>query len=281
MQKLTLKLCLPGLLLVLLLAACDEPQEGCLDVEATNFDVTADRACDDCCTSPKLVLTVSQVFDTLVWIPDSAYQNDLGQWFRIRNSAFYLSDFELVKSGEVLEVEDTLRLKIFGANVGDTLNRTLKNDFVLARRTSVDFTVGAFRPSGTFEEVRLRLGLNAQSNAVIPGSVSSSHPLYRQADSLWLGRDNGFAWLMLAIRRDTAAATPTDTLRFTAADLGGQPLTLTGTGTFKHEVGYNFKIKLRINYDVLLSGVDLQNTSPNQWKSKIVANLPAALEVLE
>ena len=44
------------LYVVLSLTACFEPQEGCTDIAATNFDASADENCTDCCTYPKLQL---------------------------------------------------------------------------------------------------------------------------------------------------------------------------------------------------------------------------------
>src|SRR5690349_2250009 len=96
--------------LVLCQQACFEPKYGCLDIAATNFNPAADKDC--CCRYPKLLLDVNQVYDTLVFRQDSLYPGTGGHLFRIRNVAFYLSDFQLIKDGVTFETEDVVDLKV-------------------------------------------------------------------------------------------------------------------------------------------------------------------------
>ena len=53
----------PILLYLLSLTSCFEPQEGCLDISAVNFDASADKDCDKsgcACIYPKLQVAVDQ-----------------------------------------------------------------------------------------------------------------------------------------------------------------------------------------------------------------------------
>jgi hypothetical protein len=254
--------------------ACDEPTEGCLDVEAVNFDVTADRACDDCCTSPRLVCSVLQEYGGRVWKPDTAYQNAAGQWFRVKSISYYLSDFQLFRSGEAFVVEDTLRFRTFGAQVGDTTSEVLRNDFALVRRTAVDYPVGRFRPSGSFGSVQCRLGLDAPANRVVPSKAAAGHPLARQADSLWLSRPEGYVWLQIVLTKDSVAATAPDTLRFVAADFSS-PVFFKNDDQFFHEQGFDLRVNLTADYAVLFADVNF-GQPPSNWKSQIATKLPLA-----
>ena len=113
---------------------CEPPTRGCLDIEATNLDVSADAPCeDDCCTYPQLVLTVNQEYNGAIWRPDSAYQNDLGYWFRIRSIVFYLSDFTFFQNGTSYQITDSLRMKVYNVAV-DTTEAVFLDDVQLVRR---------------------------------------------------------------------------------------------------------------------------------------------------
>ena len=87
-----LRIGLLSILMAVLLSACYEPTEGCLDVRATNFDLDADEGCADCCTYPELSLRFENV-----WVyPDSVaplrlhtfYVDAVGNPFRFERIRF-------------------------------------------------------------------------------------------------------------------------------------------------------------------------------------------------
>jgi hypothetical protein len=257
------------------LPACFEPQEGCLDIAATNFDASADKDC--CCEYPQLILSLDQRFGDPIFLNDSIYLSTDGHPFRIRSIAFYLSDFQLFQNGNALAVSDTLTLQTFAEAANDTLPTRFTDDFLLVRRTPIDYAVGTFRPDGAFERVRFRLGLSAEAQRVVPSLAPTSHPLYLQSDSLWEGRDEGFVWLQAVVLRDTAAATLPDTLRLTRADVSD--FFVDATNTFQHATGYNFRLALRADYQKLFDGLNWTAHDIPAWKAQMVANLPTVFSV--
>jgi len=258
---------------------CEPPTRGCLDIEATNLDVSADAPCeDDCCTYPQLVLTVNQEYNGAIWRPDSAYQNDLGYWFRIRSIVFYLSDFTFFQNGTSYQITDSLRMKVYNVAV-DTTEAVFLDDVQLVRRIPTEYSVGTFRRSGVFDQFQCRLGLSNLRNEVIPALAPGGHPLARQADSLWLNQTDKFVWMQIVVARDSASATPLDTLRFTAADFGGQSPSIQKDTWLEHELGFDFLLTLTANYYELLKGIDFANTNQTVWKSKIISNLSTSFDV--
>lgn len=252
--------------------ACEAPQRGCLDIEATNLNVAADKPCEDgCCKYPNLIISVNQEYNSAIWKTDTAYSNDLGQWFRIKSVVFYLSDIVLTQQGSPYQTDDVITLKrLSGA---DTTTQVFTDDFLLIRRTPVDYTVGAFRRSGVFEQVDARLGLTAAANTVLPSSATGGHPLAKQNDSLWLNHTDRYVMMQIIMTRDTNVATTPDTLRFTQEDLGADGWKFTRTVSLTHEVGFDFNFDLTLDYFQLFKGVDLASTGISQWKAKIVSNL--------
>lgn len=259
--------------LLLSLASCFDPKEGCLDIAATNFDAAADEDC--CCVYPQLVLTVNQVYDTLAFKNDSLYLAENGQWFRLRSVAFYLSDFQLFQNGELFRVSDTLTLNTFAGS--DTSAQLFTNDFQLVRRSPLVYPVGTFRQDGIFEEVNFRFGLSDDAQKVVPTKAPAGHPLSAQTDSLWRGQANGFVFLQVVVVRDSLSATPNDTLRFLQTDLG-QPR-IGAVGQFLHPTGYDFPLLLTADYKKMFEGVNWSVHDISAWKTRIVANLPDVFSV--
>lgn len=256
------------------LSACFEPRDGCLDIEATNFDAAADKNC--CCAYPLLNLTLLPRYDTLVWKPDTAYQYAPGKWFRLKQAVFYLSDFQLTQAGMAFPVSDTLSLKTWGTG-NDTVPLTFTNDFQLVRRTATNYNVGTFRPSGLFETIRFRIGLADAANRTIPALAPEGHALRSQPEGLWLGRDTGYVALKLVFTRDTFSSTVPDTLRFFRPDFSN--LLLEKDGPFTHESGYDLKLKLTVDYREIFRDVDLSSGDISAWKTQIIANLPQIFHV--
>ncbi|TNE66990.1 MAG: hypothetical protein EP344_02140 [Bacteroidetes bacterium] len=266
---------IPVILLgIVWLASCYEPREGCLDIEATNFDAAADNNC--CCTYPELKINLLPRYDTLVWKPDTAYEYASGKWFRLKQAVFYLSAFELLQSGQSYPVSDTLAFSVWDA-AGDTLQQTLTDDYVLIRRTQVKYSAGTFRPSGQFGSVRFRVGLQDAPNRIIPGLVPAGHILAPQAEQLWLGRDTGFVALKLILTRDTFSTTPPDTLVFHRPDFDN--LVIQKDGIFNHESGYDMELDLTTDFREMFRDVDLSSGDKVAWKNQIWANLTTVFRV--
>ncbi len=263
--------------IIFCLTACFEPQEGCQDIAATNFDASADEQCSDCCTYPKLQLEVVQRYDTLTFLENRPYQASNGQWFVLKSVSLYLSDFQLFQNGESFMVSDTVGLRTYAPTGSDTLREIFTDDFVLVRRTPLVNEVGTFRNDGVFEKVRFRLGLDADAQRVIPRLAPAGHPLRIQSDSLWHERAAGFVFAQVIVARDTITGTIPDTLALTQADL--PDFFLEGTGAFVHETGYNFTIKLTADHKKLLDGIDWTTGDISAWKVRIAANMQDAFSV--
>ncbi len=259
-------------------SGCFEPKEGCLDIEATNFDAAADENC--CCIYPKLIVEAQHRYggDSVQYLPDSLYEDDAGQIFRIKSVVFYLSEIQLFQGSDVFTVSDTAQLQTYATTGNDTIKEIFTDDFLLMRRTPVDNPAGEFRPAGTFERVKIRLGLSPDAQRVVPRLTPSGHPLRIQGDSLWYGPATGYVFLQAVVVRDSDIATKPDTLAFTAADLPG--FFIEQTGSFVHPSGgFDFRLRLRIDYKKLFEGINWTNGDIPAWKTQVVANLPGVFSV--
>jgi hypothetical protein len=263
---------------VMAFSACYEPQDGCLDIEATNFNASADNDC--CCEYPLLVVEALHRYgsDTVQYLPDSLYVNDAGQIFRIKSVVFYLSEIQLFQGAGAFSVTDTVQLQTYAPSGSDTLKEAFTDDFLLVRRSPVDNPVGDFRPAGVFDKVRMRLGLSPDAQRVIPRLAPSGNPLRIQGDSLWYGPSVGYVFLQAVVVRDSMQATKPDTLAFTQADL--PDFFIEKTGSYLHQSGgYDFRLNLGIDYKKLFDGINWTDGDIPAWKSQIVVNLPSVFSV--
>ncbi|MBL7826876.1 MAG: hypothetical protein JNJ57_09620 [Saprospiraceae bacterium] len=259
-------------LLMAILVGCFDPQEGCLDIAAVNYYPAADEDC--CCRYPKLIINADQTYDTQLFKQDSLYPTADGHLFRIKSIAFYLSEFQLFKNGNVFLMGDSLEFKTYDAAQNDTISRLFTDDFTLIRRVPFANQVASFREDGAFDQIRFRLGLNESAETIIPSLTASSHPLYPQKENLY---QQGFVFFQAVVVRDSAALTAPDTLNFFRQDL--PDLFITGQGDFIHQIGTDFTLTLHADWSRLFDGVNWTVHDIPAWKSKIVANMPSVFSV--
>ncbi|MEL6719310.1 MAG: hypothetical protein AAFP82_11385, partial [Bacteroidota bacterium] len=146
--------------MALFFQSCYENMEGCLDVNATNFDVAADRECEDCCTYPLLRLAVQHVYtakvlekDTLVRFNlDKPYTLDSINFFSLTDLRYYISEIKLVReNGDLVDIEEEVEV-ILLQGLDTVPDFTTKDNFVLIDRSNITPSrIGTFRENGSFK----------------------------------------------------------------------------------------------------------------------------------
>ena len=275
------KPCLPLLTLLLallMLPACYEPEEGCLDVNASNFDPSADRNCaDDCCNYPSLNFRINHLMGEQNLDYDSVfYDNGTSDSIRIVKIVYFISEVALLGSQNNLVINDEL---LASTVAGDALS--LIDDFTLVdylRGQSYDF--GDFRTKGTYDSLTFRIGLNNTVNTIDPSSVTDGHPLSIQSDSMWLDTlDIGYALAQVSLVRQSSNS---DTLNYfiptenNSLEVGlGVDLTI--------DFGETTTISLDVDYLKWLAGIDFVAIGENETEvvTKIVNNLPNSISISE
>ena len=110
MKKQLIILCL---LVLALCSSCYEVVEGCLDTNAVNFAIDADRECEDCCTYPTLSIRFVNIWDdgdtSFTFNYNAIYEDAGGQAFSFNRITYYLKDFALIEdSGNQVFTVDTV-----------------------------------------------------------------------------------------------------------------------------------------------------------------------------
>ncbi len=262
------------LILLCICSACFEPQEGCLDVLATNYDVSADEPCADCCEYPKLTLEVEHMMgDTSLRYGDP-YSLDAVHFFKMARIRFYISDLRLERAGLSVGSTDSLQLEL-GLGTARVL-QSIEDNFALIQRNRFSFGLGRFQEIGTFDSLRFQVGVGLPANTADPADLPGGHPLAPQTDSMHWSLDSGYIYNQVLLLRDTFASTDTTWL-----SIGfpknlvevvlpyGRPVTL----------GFDVVVPLRIDYMEWLEGINFVADTEEQMIAKIVNNTAKAFNI--
>jgi len=222
------------MLVGLLLLSCSKPEEGCLDIRATNFDATADESC--CCTYPVLRLLLSHAAGSVFHSPDSVYVNDAGQSYRIMGVDYFLSDVALLVEGTGwVRVSDSLTVTLEDGSI-----LTVDDDILHVSRNQSSYSVGTLLTEGVIDSISFRIGLIPDLVSVDPEAFPADHPLHSPPDVL-VDPTGGFGSVAVKL---IAPAENGDTLTWSAAlstrvtlDVGQTVLT-----------GYDVEIPMTVDY---------------------------------
>lgn len=268
--------------IILFLSACYELKEGCLNIEATNYDVSADDMCPKCCTFPKLsVLVLHYVVSPSR--PDSVfavkyatkYQGllDSNQFFFLDRGRFFISNVKLIRSsGEEVGVKDSVLLPRI---IGDSIS--LENNFSKHDRDILQAaSLGTVRTEGMFSGVKFTLGVPQIVLDEVQIDSIKSGALFVRSDTLSYDSLTGIIPTRFIIRPDTLADTPKIDFRFKEP----REITLPFAQPVAIERGFNIKLVLGFNYSILLQDVDFRNDDAATIRAKIDSQLTNAFSIV-
>ncbi len=150
MSKLIL---IASLFLALLLSACQETEDGCLDLLSSNYNFNAVTECDSCCTYPNVRFNYRIDFDTLLsrgLIDTFFLENSDSLMLILHNMKLSTGAYTFVGSNESYRVIDSLR-------VGNT---HIRDDYILAEAIS-SYAIGQVRYAGQTSAIQFSVGIDA------------------------------------------------------------------------------------------------------------------------
>lgn len=270
------------LLICCLLTSCFQPETGCLDIEASNFELSADEPCgtDDnsgsCpCTYPNISIGIlDQDFAKQNFVRGDIYQVE-GGYIRIKSLKFYLSEFRFIRSdGEYIGVEDTITLTTFADE-----SALFKDDFLLISQQT-NASIGMIKQSAIYDSIRFLVGISPAANTADPTTIrSSNHPL--ADDDMHFGtQDEGYIFNRIVLTKDTITdlrdTIPTEDIIF---EIGGNDklVEIKLPVSYKNTSGKSFSVgTLRIDHAKWFDGInfaaDLDALMREETISTIVLN---------
>ncbi|MEP6793897.1 MAG: MbnP family protein [Saprospiraceae bacterium] len=225
---------------------CTSRVEGCLDVAAANFDFSADRSCEDCCTYPLLSISLSQKwndrnFSTADTV--NTFKDKNGLAYKINDLKYFLSSWSWLDS-------DLHRYSVDSAEIscnGGFLSYT--PDIILVDSRQFQYTLGTIRQSPLIDSVDLKLGLPVDLDC-IDATSTDIPPVFSSSSPLWDKRSGTRASIRLVLQRDTSVQTLDTLYIHTLQDIGLRY-------DFGFSAGIPTTIKLTVDYAKWFSNADI------------------------
>jgi hypothetical protein len=165
--------------------ACTTRVEGCLDVGAVNFDLDADRACEECCQFPVLSISLSQKWnDRNFTTEDTLY--DIHQVpYMVKDLRYYLSSFSWFDAGGAVYTVDTTVIRCGASALPYT------SDIIEIESRRFSYNLDTFHVFPIIDSLRFDVGCLDRFDCVdegdmlTPAVLSGASPLW---DSLSMQR---------------------------------------------------------------------------------------------
>ena len=249
----------PGFLL--LLTGCNTRIEGCLDIAAANFDLNADRACEDCCTYPSLSISLSQKWNDRNFRTNDTLTDINHIDYRILDLKFFLSSWRWFDNDLITYTVDSAEI----ACNGSILHYT--PDIILVDTAQFVYTLGTIRESPLIDSVELNFGLLSALDCIDATAIST--PVILSDESpLWDHQLASRAALRIIFQKDLSIETFDTVYIHTRRDMS---------------LGYDLEFRARlpaslnlsVNYALWFSNVDIQD--PASIESSILAGIPGSI----
>lgn len=157
---------------ILFLESCYNPQEGCLDTQASNYAIIADRSCEDCCQYPELMIKMVHMMQDSSFDATDTFVNQMGQRYSIQDVRFYLAGFILKQQDTELKVRETL--------TPSNANLDITDDVVLWRSVDDKAVIGTVKAHGFFQGLSFNVGIDSVMLNSIYDNIQSGHPLSKE-----------------------------------------------------------------------------------------------------
>lgn len=207
-------------MMVLLISACYEPQEGCLDPNAVNYDVEADINAN--CTYPALSIAFGHNWGDTTFSYDATYLDENGEDYQIRFMGFFLRDFEvkLQENGEYVPISG----KVNSVRLQNGMFHNYPEELVFVESRNFQSGMDSVIVFDPWTAIGATLGLEELSMAdssALPGG----HPLNKRSAMSPSGDDHYYDYV-ISILPDTGNvdsqrwiyASLADTMRFEFMD---------------------------------------------------------------
>ena len=142
-----------GFLILISIAGCNTRIQGCLDVNAENFNLNAEQSCDGCCTYPSLALSLTQRWgDRNFALTDTLFDIH-GHPYRISGLVYFLSDWTWVDGQGISYHVDSVSATCLDGDL------TYSPDNLLVDTEHFNYTMGLTRQAPVIDSLRFVFGL--------------------------------------------------------------------------------------------------------------------------
>ncbi len=184
---------------IIIFSSCYEHTEGCRDINALNFDVTADKDCeDDCCKYPDVYIDFRLFNDSITIDTNTILVNDFNDTFRIKYFRMYLSDFKLINNrNDTFELLNEIPV---GININGKIEyKNINSPIVKLQTKTRSYKLGNLQKLDKYKEMTFDFGLKPTINHGIMDKIDLSSPLNTANNDMYLDSISGYHFLKLEI----------------------------------------------------------------------------------
>lgn len=245
-----------------LFSQCDDREEGCLNPSSTNYDVTADNPCDDCCTSPQVKLNLRIIVDSLSFNTNTWYAYVPNDTLAIKKLEFDISNVHVInEDGDIYQTKDSVI-------IGEEL---FPNDLYFFNSSPRTIDIASFEYVGLLKELNFELGIPEEVQDTLDKTTFAT--LNQVRDSLWSETDMFLSKLRFEyILKDSVDRDP-----LYLEDLSNELVSL--------EIDtlsiYATDLTITVNFDLAKwwDGIDFTNDDPADIKVKLQTQYKSSFSV--
>ena len=244
------------------MTACQETEEGCLDLLSTNYNFIAVSECNACCTYPNVTVNFRVDYGTFL------SQALIDTFFLENRDSLILHDIQLSIGNFSYGAPDGPYRVLDSLQVG---NNFIRDDYVLARLI-IPYTIGQVRYAGETNMINFSVGIDADvvSTWGALDNIDQDSGLDNLLDSMYIAETQEVAMLRLRLQLEDSIRH----LTITAPDA----MNLSYPIDKKTELGENLIINLRVDLQVLTEGITSDMTN-EQLEAIIIDKLASGIAI--
>jgi len=254
------------LLALMLLSSCGNVKEGCMDANASNFDVSADKDC--CCTYPRMGLQF-EYYNGDKLLSQAPLIDVDGDTITLSKLTFYVSGLHW-KDAEDKEIRSDKRLWLFlSPNNFNDSTRSIDDYYLIEAHNAriQDFT---FTRPFSLKSLALTIGVADSALANQPWYMkNANHPLAGKKDNMYDFDAGQYRTLRMAYSIKNSQTDP-DTVY---VDSGQSRFKTTLTLNYHTVLGFDNYIIIRLYLNRLIEGIRFRTDDPEVISDKLAANL--------
>ncbi len=270
-------------LILVLLSSCYEDREACLDSYATNYDLSADIPCEDCCKYPSIKVSFYNRYidnieeDTSRLVLDKLYTNESNQEYLIQSFDFYIRNVHLkTKSGKEILVTNQMKLPTTSGNiieVEDNIKLINFNDKAALNVNCIHTNLGTSIYDEDITGIKFNIGLQDLSSKISMTDLDTTHFLYTTGKSMYDDTKARYHNAKITYTLDTMEDTQIKKF-FVDKDI---PINIDYNNDSNFILGKDINFTIIIDHNIIFKDFDFENNSPEQLSQKWSKNIVEAI----
>ena len=248
--------------------SCYEHDVGCRDIYALNYNVKADLDCEtECCSYPQMEIQISLLHGTETIDTNKYFPLDNGDSIRIKFMRIFFSDFNFTDAdGKDIPVYKDILL---GKRQNENIEyQTVNYSALKFKPESSQYNIGTTKTLTRPDKLSLRFGINDDINQSVMDKLTSSSPLYKGSDSMYIDETKGYYFMKMTIQ---SKKDPLLIRKFSSfSDTNNRVLIF--YSDFDLSLREKHTVKFNIDLQKLFSGIDLDDDE-SVSSNKIVENI--------